>query len=122
MVIVENSRKLFDFIQMASFRAPMLSANPKASDWNYFLRLFENYLVISSATEQQKLPLLLNCLGRDGLGIYDGLPTPKSSFREAADRFSASTSAVVLLYFYTAKLSTLQHRACRKRPLNLLVS
>jgi hypothetical protein len=67
----------------SAFPNPMLPSSPKSSDWAYFSRLFENYLKIIGATDEQKLPLLLNSLGHDGLSIFDGLPDPKSTYAEA---------------------------------------
>ena len=76
--------------------APILPANPKSGDFTYFVRLFENYVEIVEAKDATKLPLLLNCLGRDGLSIYDGLKDPKSKYDDAKDRlleyFSGKTS------------------------------
>ena len=60
----------------ATFAAPTLCANPKEADWKFFQRQFENYLKIVKADDSQKLPLLHNCIGKDGLMIYDGLPDP----------------------------------------------
>ena len=78
---------------------PLLPTNPSAADFLYFLRQFENFLVVNSAQDQQKLPLLLNALGRDGLAIYDGLKDPKSSYTEAVDRlkeyYVGSTSVML---------------------------
>ena len=74
---------------MESFRAPLLPSNPKTDDWKFFQRQIQNYLFIVAANEDQKLPVLLNCLGRDGLDIFDGLPEPKDSYKEAISRFDA---------------------------------
>ena len=72
---------------MANFIPPLLSSNPKSHGWTYFARQFENYLLIVKAEEGQKLPLLLNCLGRDGTDIFDGLADPKSTYTEALEQF-----------------------------------
>ena len=48
-----------------------------------------NFLVIVAADADQKLPLLLNSLGRDGLDVYDGLPEPKETYEKAIERFDA---------------------------------
>jgi len=66
---------------------PVLPANPKEADFVFFVRQFNNYLTICDAKDVQKLPLLLNALGRDGLLLYDGLPAPKDSYAEALKRF-----------------------------------
>ena len=73
---------------MANYAAPCLSSNPKSQDWTYFSRLFTNYLLIVKADEDQALPLLMNCLGRDGLDVYDGLAQPKSTYEEVMERFA----------------------------------
>lgn len=94
---------------MASYTpSPLLPANPKNDDWKFFLRQFRNYLQIVKAEEVQKLPLLLNALGRDGTDIYDGLPDPKTTYNEVVARFDAhySTRLSVLLKrktFYESK-------------------
>ena len=72
---------------MANFTPPCLVANPKTQDWNYFSRQFQNYLQIVRAESDQELPLLLNCLSRDGLDIYDGLAEPKTTFEQVFARF-----------------------------------
>ena len=77
---------------MEHFRAPVLQANPKSDDWTYFKRQFSNFLSIVKASDDQKLPLLLNSLSRDGLDIYDGLPDPKDSYDEAILRFDSHFS------------------------------
>ena len=72
---------------MQRFTAPLFPANPKADDWDFFQRQFGNYIAIVEAKEEQKLPLFLNCLGRDGLMLYDGLPAPKTSYVDAVAPF-----------------------------------
>ena len=62
---------------MANFMAPALCSNPKWSEWKFFKRQFENYLKIDKAEDSQKLPLLQNSIGHDGLLIFDGLSKPK---------------------------------------------
>lgn len=57
------------FYAMDTFRLPHQLSNPKADDWRYFKRQLANYLLIVEAEEKQQLPILLNCLGRDGLDI-----------------------------------------------------
>ena len=69
--------------QMQNYPVPELLANPKSSDWKYFKRQIENDFLICNAAHHAKLPMLLNCLRRDGLAIYDGLPEPKSDFLNA---------------------------------------
>jgi len=90
---------------------PILLTNPKSSDFKYFKRQFENYLLIVSASEAQKLPLLLNSLGIDGLNIYDGLNDPKTTFTNALLRleeyFDGKSSILVRRkQFYEAKQLT----------------
>ena len=74
---------------MDKFPLPVLNSNPKPSDWSYFKRQFENYLSIVKAEEEQKLPMLLNCLGRDGLDVFDGLPEPKDKYSDVLTAFDA---------------------------------
>ena len=74
---------------MDTFRPPLLASNPKTDDWKFFKRQMANFLVIVAAGADQKLPLLLNSLGRDGLDVYDGLPEPKETYEKAIERFDA---------------------------------
>ena len=90
---------------MDKFTVPLLHCNPKESDWRYFKRQMENYLVIVAATDAQKLPLLLNALGRDGLDLFDGLPEPKQSYVDVMNRFDL-ISLADHLYCYCASNST----------------
>jgi hypothetical protein len=107
------------------FPNPLLPSNPKPVDWEYFCRQFENYLLITNATDAQKLPLLLSSLGRDGLAIFDGLPDPKTQYSEAVDRFNAhfSGKTSVLLRrkrFYEARQEvneSISDFGCRLRRL-----
>ena len=57
-------------------QCPKLSANPEASDFNFFKRQLENYFAVTKAPDDAKLPVLLNAVGRDGLDVYDGLEDP----------------------------------------------
>ena len=41
----------------------------------------------NESQEEQKLPLFLNCLGRDGLMLYDGLLALKTSYVDAVAQF-----------------------------------
>ena len=66
---------------------PLLPSNPKSQDWAYFAWQFANHLLIVKADEGQKLPLLLNCLGRDGTDIFDGLADPKSTYADVLEQF-----------------------------------
>ncbi len=108
------------------FQSPSLPANPKSSDWDYFFRQFENYLTIVDAKRLQKLPLLLNSLGRDGLAIYDGLPDPKDTYEGAIDVFQAhfSSKTSILLkrkQFYEARQTareSISDFSCRLRRLS----
>ena len=107
------------------FQNPLLPANPKPADWEYFCRQFENYLIIVGVTENQKLPLLLNSLGRDGLAIFDGLPDPKNKFVEAIAHFKThfSGKSSILLRrkrFYEARQEineSISDFGCRLRRL-----
>jgi hypothetical protein len=47
-----------------------LTANPSQEDFEYFMKVFSNELI----------------LGRDGLGIFEGLPEPKKTYDDAVDR------------------------------------
>lgn len=111
---------------MEKFTVPNLPCNPKETDWRYFIRQFNNYLTIIDAKEAQKLPLLINSLGRDGIDIFDGLPEPKSTYQDTIDRFEAHFKgriSVLLLrkQFYEARQ---QHKesssdfACRIRRMS----
>ena len=103
--------------RMAGFTSPMLPAAPKAEDWDYFYRQFSNYLVIVDATAAQRLPLFLNCLGRDGLLLFDGLPNPKTTYEEAVERFA---------HYFTGRTSILLRRKqfyeARQEPLESVSS
>ena len=107
------------------FPNPLLPSNPKPSDWEYFRRQFENYLLIVNAADAQKLPLLVNSLGRDGLAIFDGLPDPKATYKEVVDRFNThfSGKTSVLLRrkrFYEARQEvneSISDFGCRLRRL-----
>ena len=109
----------------AQLIAPLLPSHPNSTDFKYFKRTFINYLEIISADKAQKLPLLLNSLGRDGLDIYDGLPSPKDDFDQAMDKLSTyfTGSASTLLRrkdFYAAKqksFETVNEFAVRLRRL-----
>lgn len=88
--------------------APSLQPNPRSTDFKYFRRQFDNYLLIIGAAELQKLPLLLNSLGVDGLNIYDGLDDPKNTYSDAigrlSDYFDGKSSVLVRRkQFYEAK-------------------
>ena len=110
---------------MASFQAPVLPANPKDGDWKYFIRQFDNYIVICAATAAQQLPLLLNCLGRDGIDIFDGLPAPKGTLEDVKARFAEHFNCRKSLLlrrkaFYTAtqgQFEAATDYACRLRRL-----
>lgn len=110
---------------MDKFPAPLLPCNPKEADWVYFSRQFTNYLAIVKADEDQKLPLLLNCIGRDGLMIYDGLPEPKSGYQDTINRFNdhfTGRTSILLKrkFFYEAKQGAdecVSDFACRLRRL-----
>ena len=67
---------------------PLLNSSPRSDDWTFFKRQFDNFLLISKADADQKLPLLLNAVGRDGLDIFDGLPLPKGTYEEATRQFN----------------------------------
>lgn len=104
---------------------PLLPANPKESDFTYFLRQFDNYLTIVEAKEKQKLPLLLNAIGRDGLNIYDGLKEPKQSYTDAVTRLKeyyvgSSNILIKRKLFFNARQNTgesCEAFACRLRKL-----
>ena len=64
---------------MAHVAPPMLPSHPKDQDWNYFLRLIENYYKIVNGADDTKQSILLNALGHDGLGMYEMvMPTRKT--------------------------------------------
>ena len=109
--------------KLGFFQSPLLPANPKCADWDYFRRTFDNYLLIVKAADTQKLPVLLNCLGPDGLAIFDGLPEPKDTYENTVKRFnehfSGRTSVLLLRkQFYEARQAlneTSTEFACRLR-------
>ena len=111
---------------MEKFNLPLLPSNPKESDWKFFKRQFNNYLSIVEAKDAQKLPLLLNSLGRDGIDIYDGLAEPKADYNDAIARFEEHFSdrvSVLLLrkQFYEAKQEvneSVTDFACRVRKIS----
>ena len=70
------------------FVAPLLPTSPKADDWELFNWQFRNYLTIVDATDTQKLPLFLNCIEKDGLLLFCGLPEPKTTYEEAIARYT----------------------------------
>ena len=51
---------------------PLLPQSPTATDFEFCFKQLNNYLIIVDAKEPQKLPLLPNALGRDGLAIFEG--------------------------------------------------
>ena len=110
---------------MANFTPPLLPSNPKSQDWVYFARQFANYLLIVKADEGQKLPLLLNCLGRDGTDIFDGLADPKSTYADILEQFQkhfdCRTSVLIKrkAFFEARQTSTesATNFACRLRRL-----
>ena len=63
-----------------------LSANPTREDFEYFIKLFYNELILNSMKEEHKVLQLINHLGRDGLEIFEVLPLPKKTYEEAVDR------------------------------------
>lgn len=123
--IIDKENAVITNVTMANFAAPILCANPKESDWKFFKRQFENYLTIVKADDTQKLPLLINCVGRDGLLIYDGLPDPKDTYTAALkkfeEHFSGRTSILLKRKsFYEARqgpTETATDYACRLRRL-----
>ena len=78
---------------------PVLPSNPKESDFNFFHRQLENYFAINNATDMQKMPILLNSLGQDGLLIFDGLSEPKDTYNDGLQRlkeyFSGNSSILL---------------------------
>lgn len=91
-----------------SIRQPTLASNPSYADYTYFKRSFINYCIILKVKDDAKLPLLQNCLGRDGLDLFDGLPEPKTLYNEAIarldDYFNASSSLLLKRKtFYSAR-------------------
>ena len=110
---------------MNHIRAPEFPVNPKSVDWDFFFRQFENYLQIVEAKDAQRLPIFLNCLGRDGLLLFDGLPEPKDSYEEVVERFKnhfAGRTSILLKrkQFYEARQSqqeTVTNFAVRLRSL-----
>ena len=104
---------------------PMLPANPKTTDWQYFKRQFENYLLIVPVGKKAKLPLFQNCLGQDGINIYDGLPGPKDDLDDVLERFDqyfglyASTLSKMkaFLQCHQSPNESIPEYACRLRRL-----
>lgn len=112
--------------KMEKFNVPLLPSNPSESDWTYFIRQFNNYLLIVSATDEQNLPLFMNSLGRDGIDIFDGLPEPKDTYENAVLRFEThftGRTSVLLLrkQFYEARQQCNESAsdfACRLRRIS----
>ena len=104
---------------------PFLCAAPQSEDWVLFKKQFTNYLTIVDATEEKKLPILLNCIGRDGYTIYDGLADPKTAYNDAIARFDDffKTRSSLLLrrkQFFEAKQGpheSMVEYSCRLRRL-----
>jgi len=104
---------------------PILPANPRSDDWRFFKRQFENFLTIVKAGEDQQAAYLLNAISRDGLEIYDGLPTPKKTYEEIVARFDeyfCGRTSVLLnrKIFFAAKQApeeSVTQFACRIRRL-----
>ena len=75
-----------------------MASNPTREDFEYFLKVFENELVLNKSDKAHYFRLLQNHLGRDGLSILDGLPEPKLTYEEAVQRlreyFHPKTSAL----------------------------
>ena len=89
---------------------PRLVPNATAADFSYFCKHLDNYLLVAKATDEQKLPVFLNCLPMDAMQIFDGLPEPKNTLAEAIARFTsyftASTSILILRrQFYACRQS-----------------
>ena len=106
----------------------MLPANPNSADFHFFLRQFDNYLVIAKVEHEARLSLLLNALARDDIAIFDGLREPKATFDEARERLTEhfSDKSSVLLrrkqFFEARQQSTesISAFACRPRLLVLV--
>ena len=45
---------------------PTLEVSPTHSDWHYFRHTLENYIKLLNMADDMQLPLLQNCIGRDG--------------------------------------------------------
>ena len=85
------------------FIAPLLPTFPRVDGWELFKQQFYNYLTIVDTTDAQKLPLFLNCIGKDGLLLFDGLPEPKTTYEEGIVRF---------MVYFTGRTSVLLR--CKK--------
>ena len=56
-------------------------ANATSADWSYFHDRFNDFLDFSElneASEKRKKALLLMTIGRDGVDVLEGLPSPKT--------------------------------------------
>ena len=104
---------------------PILPANPRSADYHYFIRQFDNYLVIATVQEAARLPLLMNALGRDGIAIFDGLADPKDTLAAAKARLSeyfSGKSSILLRrkQFFEARqqsMESIPEYVCRLRRL-----
>ena len=59
-----------NILSMAShLHQPQLCNNPKSEDWSLFKKQLENFFIIIEAPEAKRLPILLNCIGRDEYNV-----------------------------------------------------
>ncbi|CAN7995009.1 unnamed protein product, partial [Ixodes pacificus] len=88
-----------------------------AVPWSRWLRLFENFLLASGASElppARRQALLLHCLGPEGQRIFDALPQPTLSPPAAAAAEEAGKSRKPDPYD-AAILTLTRHFAARER-------
>lgn len=110
---------------LSTIRTPQLPANPRHNDYKLFIRQLKNYFTIAQVDSTFQLPVLLNCLGGDGLDIYDGLPEPKATFADAEtrlDEYFCGKSSLLLRRkeFFQSKQEineTVTEFSCRLRRL-----
>ena len=72
-------------------RPQPLPANPTAADWIYFRSTFDDYLIyneLQSADDARLKSLFRMAIGREGIEILDGLPDPKSTYKECVSQFN----------------------------------
>jgi len=67
--------------------SPVIAANPKRSDWEFFIRQLGTFFSINDVEDWKKLRFVIHLLGPGGLAIYDGLSQPINDFQTLKERF-----------------------------------
>ena len=108
---------------MEIFRAPLLVTNPKTDDWKYLKRQFDNYLSIVETSAEKKLPLFVNCLGRDGLDIYCMMAFLNRKILSTTRSVDLTViSLAANPFFYAVKLSSSLDKAQTSQQLTSLAA